>query len=140
MAGALLAGYGAGFGYELTQPSAPPANTALASWLEAHHLSYGLSGYWTSSSVTVDSDNRVQVRALTQFTMKRDLWMSNVGWYDPKLHYANFIVLDSGPGFFNHWEPRALVRKYFGRPDRTYQTGRYTVLVWNRNLLNSIPR
>ena len=116
----MLAGYGAGFGYELTQPSAPPANTALASWLEAHHLSYGLSGYWTSSSVTVDSDNRVQVRALMQFTMKRDLWMSNVGWYDPKLHYANFIVLDSGPGFFNHWEPRALVRKYFARPDRTY--------------------
>jgi hypothetical protein len=140
VAGALLAGYGAGFGYELTQPSAPPANTALASWLEAHHLSYGLSGYWTSSSVTVDSDNRVQVRALMQFTMKRDLWMSNVGWYDPKLHYANFIVLDSGPGFFNHWEPRALIRKYFGRPDRTYQAGRYTVLVWNRNLLNSIPR
>jgi hypothetical protein len=136
----VLAGYGAGFGYELTQPSAPPANTQLASWLEAHHLSYGLSGYWTSSSVTVDSDNRVQVRALMQFTMKRDLWMSNVGWYDPKLHYANFIVLDSGPGFFNHWEPRALVRKYFGRPDQTYQTGPYTVLVWNRNLLNSIPR
>ena len=136
----VLAGYGAGFGYELTQPSAPPANTQLASWLEAHHLSYGLSGYWTSSSVTVDSDNRVQVRALMQFTMKRDLWMSNVSWYDPKLHYANFIVLDSGPGFFNHWEPRALVRKYFGRPDQTYQTGPYTVLVWNRNLLNSIPR
>jgi hypothetical protein len=140
VAGTLLAGYGAGFGYELTQPSAPPANTEVASWLETHHLSYGLSGYWTSSSVTVDSDNRVQVRALMQFTMKRDLWMSNVGWYDPKLHYANFIVLDSAAGFFNHWEPRALVRKYFGRPARTYQIGRYTVLVWNRNLLNSIPR
>ncbi|MGH3232653.1 MAG: hypothetical protein ACRDOH_05255 [Streptosporangiaceae bacterium] len=140
LAGTLLAGYGAGFGYELTQPSAPPANTSLASWLEAHHLSYGLSGYWTSSSVTVDSGDRVQVRALMQYTMKRDLWMSNLSWYDPKLHYANFIVLDSQPGNFSHWEPRALVRKYFGTPARTYQTGPYTVLVWNRNLLNSIPR
>src|SRR5208282_4184494 len=62
----ILAGYTAGFGYELTQPSAPPANTSLASWLESHHLTYGLSGYWTSSSVTVDSGNRVQVRALAQ--------------------------------------------------------------------------
>ncbi len=136
----ILAGYTAGFGYELTQPSAPPANTSLASWLESHHLTYGLSGYWTSSSVTVDSGNRVQVRALAQYSMKRDLWMSNINWYNPKLHYANFIVFDSRPGFMNHWEPRALVRKYFGRPARIYHTGPYTVMVWNRNLLNSIPR
>ena len=136
----VLAGDTAGLGYELTQPSAPAANTSLASWLEAHHLTYGLSGYWTSSSVTVDSGNRVQVRALMQYSMKRDLWMSNIDWYNPKLHYANFIVLDSRPGFMNHWEPQALVRKYFGRPARVYHTGPYTVLVWNRNLLNSIPR
>jgi len=136
----ILAGYTAGFGYELTQPSAPPANTSLASWLESHHLTYGLSGYWTSSSVTVDSGNRVQVRALAQYSMKRDLWMSNINWYNPKLHYANFIVFDSRPGFMNHWEPRALVRKYFGRPARIYHTGPYTVMVWNRNLLTSIPR
>ena len=136
----VLAGYAAGLGYEISQPTAPPANTSLASWLEAHHFTYGLSGYWTSSSVTVDSGNRVQVRALMQFTMQRDLWMSNVSWYDPTLHYANFIVLDSRPGFMNHWEPRALVRKYFGRPARIYHTGPYTVMVWNRNLLNSIPR
>ena len=136
----VLAGYTAGLGYELTQPSAPAANTSLASWLEAHHLTYGLSGYWTSSSVTVDSGNRVQVRALMQYSMKRDLWMSNIDWYNPKLHYANFIVLDSRPGFMDHWEPQALVRKYFGRPARVYHTGPYTVLVWNRNLLNSIPR
>jgi hypothetical protein len=88
----------------------------------------------------VDSDNRVQVRALMQYTLKRDLWMSDVSWYDPKLHYADFIVLDSQPGFMNHWEPRALVQRYFGRPARTYQTGPYTVLVWNKNLLYSIPR
>jgi hypothetical protein len=136
----VLAGYTAGLGYELIQPSAPAANTSLASRLEAHHLTYGLSGYWTSSSVTVDSGNRVQVRALMQYSMKRDLWMSNIDWYNPKLHYANFIVLDSRPGFMDHWEPQALVRKYFGRPARVYHTGPYTVLVWNRNLLNSIPR
>jgi hypothetical protein len=137
---AVLAGYTAGLGYEISQPPVPPANTSLASWLLAHDLTYGLSGYWTSSSVTVNSGDRVQVRALMQFTMKRDLWMSKVSWYDPKRHYANFIVLDSMPGFMHHWEPRALIRKYFGHPARTYHTGPYTVLVWDRNLLNSIPR
>ncbi len=75
-----------------------------------------------------------------QYTMKRDLWMSDVSWYDPGRHYANFIVLDRLPGFMNHWEPRALIAKYFGRPALTYHTGPYTVLVWNRNLLDSIPR
>jgi hypothetical protein len=136
----VLAGYTAGLGYEISQPTAPPANTSLASWLLDHHLTYGLSGYWTSSSVTVDSDGRVDIRALAQFSLRRDLWMSDVSWYSPTLHYANFIVLDSRPGFMNHWEPRALVRKYFGRPARTYHTGPYTVLVWERNLLSSIPR
>ena len=137
---AVLAGYTAGLGYELSQPSAPPANTSLAPWLLDHHLTYGLSGYWTSSSVTVNSGGRVEIRALMQYSMKRDLWMSNATWYDPGRHYANFIVLDSVPGFMNHWEPRALIKKYFGRPARTYQIGRYTVMVWDRNLLPSIPR
>jgi hypothetical protein len=136
----VLAGYTAGLGYELSQPTAPPANTSLGPWLLDHHLTYGLSGYWTSSSVTVESGGRVEIRALMQYTMKRDLWMSNVSWYNPTLHYADFIVLDSRPGFMNHWEPRALIRKYFGRPARTYHTGPYTVLVWNRNLLSSVPR
>jgi hypothetical protein len=136
----VLAGYAAGLGYEISQPTAPPANTSLAPWLLDHHLTYGLSGYWTSSSVTVDSGGQVEIRALMQYSLKRDLWMSNVSWYSPKLHYANFVVLDSRPGFMNHWEPQALVRKYFGRPDRTYHTGPYTVLVWEKNLLNSVPR
>jgi hypothetical protein len=136
---AVLAGYAAGLGYELVQPSAPPANTKLASFLLAHDLRYGLSGYWTSSSVTVDSDGKVQVRALAKATVQEDLWMSNGGWYDPKQHYANFVVLDSGPGFMNRWEPLALVRQYFGRPVRVYTTGWYTILVYDKNLLPEIP-
>jgi len=135
----VLAGYAAGLGYEVTQPALPAANTSLATWLLDHHLTYGLSGYWTSSSVTLDSDNKVQVRALMQFTMQRDLWMSNQAWYDPQTHYADFIVLDSTPGYFSHWEPLALIKKYFGTPAKVYQTGPYTVLVWNRNLLPDIP-
>ncbi len=135
----VLAGYTAGFGWELAQPSEPPANTALASWLLEHHLTYGLSGYWTSSSVTVESGERVQVRALMQYSFQPDLWMSNVSWYNPKRHYANFLVLDSQPGNFSHWEPIFLTKKYFGVPARIYHTGPYTIMVWNRNLLKDVP-
>jgi len=75
-----------------------------------------------------------------QFTGRRDLWMSEVSWYNPALHYANFVVLDSQPGFTSHWEPQALIRKYFGHPAWLRHTGPYTVLVWDKNLLLSIPR
>jgi hypothetical protein len=135
----VLAGYTAGFGYELTQPSEPPANTALTSWLLEHHLTYGLSGYWTSSIVTVESGERVQVRALMQYSFQPDLWMSNVQWYNAREHYANFLVYDSTPGNFSHWVPIGLTRKYFGTPAKTYHYGPYTILVWNRNLLEEIP-
>ena len=135
----VLIGYAAGLGWEVTQPALPAANTSLATWLADHHLTYGLSGYWTSSVVTLDSGNKVQVRALMQHTMHDDLWMSKEAWYDPQTHYANFIVLDSAPGYFSHWEPLALIKKYFGTPARIYHTGPYTVLVWNKNLLPSIP-
>jgi hypothetical protein len=89
--------------------------------------------------VTLDSDNRVQVRTLSQFTMQADLWMANETWYDPRAHYANFIVVDSQPGYFSFWEPGRLIKKYFGKPARIYRFGPYTVLVWHRNLLLSIP-
>ncbi|HEX6528003.1 MAG TPA: hypothetical protein VF070_49470 [Streptosporangiaceae bacterium] len=139
-AGAIvLAGYTAGLGWELAQPAKPMANIQLATWLERHHLTYGLSGYWTSSSVTVDSGGKAEVRALMQYTMKKDLWMTNELWYQPWAHYANFIVLDSQPGYFTHWEPVALIKKYFGTPEQVYRTGPYTIEVWNHNLLPKIP-
>jgi len=140
IAGAVvLAGYTAGFGYELTQPSQPPANIGLASWLYRHHLTYGLSGYWAGSSVTLNSHQQVKVRVLMQYTLKPDLWMSNSGWYNPKLHRANFVITDSKPGNFSHWEPYLLIKRYFGPPARTYHLGRYTIMVWHRNLLKDLP-
>ncbi len=135
----VLIGYDAGLGWEITQPALPAANTSLATWLFDHHLTYGLSGYWTSSVVTLDSDNRVQVRTVSQFTMQADLWMANETWYDPQTHYANFIVVDSQPGYFSFWDPHQLIKKYFGKPARIYRLGPYTVLVWHKNLLLSIP-
>lgn len=140
-AGALvLAGYLAGLGYELTQPAVPPENSALASWLTAHHLTYGLAGYWQASSVTVEGDGRVAIRALAGGSIRPYLWLAKTSWYDSAPHRATFVVIDTQTPTFAAWLPRATVERYFGPPVRTYHTGPYTILVWDKNLLASISR
>lgn len=140
-AGALvLLGYLAGLAHEVVQPASPPANARVASWLEAHNLRYGLGGYWESSIVTVETGGQVKVRALLKDSLRPDLWLAKTSWYDPASGQATFIVLSSTPGFMNNWEPRSLIRRYFGRPTREYTVGPYTVLVWDANLLSGIPR
>ena len=136
----VLLGYLGGLAHDVVQPASPPAFAPVASWLQAHHLRYGLGGYWESSIVTVQTDGQVKVRALLKPTLAPDLWLAKPAWYDPAGQQANFVVLSSTPGFMNNWEPRALISKYFGRPARVYNFGPYTVMVWNRNLLASLPR
>ena len=136
----VLLGYLGGLAHDVVQPASPPAFAPVASWLQAHHLRYGLGGYWESSIVTVQTDGQVKVRALLKPTLAPDLWLAKPAWYDPAGQQANFVVLSSTPGFMNNWEPRALISTYFGRPARVYNFGPYTVMVWNRNLLASLPR
>ena len=135
----VLLGYLGGLAHDAAQPAAPLPTTQVASWLQAHDLRYGLGGYWESSIVTVQTDGQVKVRALLKNTMEADLWQAKPAWYDPAGQQADFIVLSSAPGYL-YWEPRALIAKYFGHPAREYHVGPFTVLVWDRNLLPSIPR
>ena len=137
---AVLLGYLGGLAHEVVQPAAPPDGSQVASWLEAHHLRYGLGGYWQSSIVTVDTGGQVKVRAVVGTnTMGPYLWLAKPSWYDPAAQQANFVVLDSTRSYL-YWEPRAVIAKYFGRPAREYNVGPFTVMVWDRNLLSSIPR
>ena len=135
----VLLGYLGGLAHEVAQPASPPDFAPVASWLQAHGLRYGLGGYWESSIITVETGGQVKVRALLKNSMARDLWLAQPSWYDPASQRADFIVLSRAPGLLN-WEPRALIAKYFGQPARQYNFGPYTVLVWDRNLLPSIPR
>jgi hypothetical protein len=135
----LLASYLAGLGYELTQPSVPPENSTLTSWLAAHGLTNGLAGYWQASSVTVASGGRVTIRPLAPQSMRPYLWMSKASWYDPASYNATFIVIDTQTPYYATWLPRATIKKYEGTPVRTYHTGPYTILVWQQNLLPAIP-
>ena len=135
LAGALLAGYGASLGYAAAQPSVPAANARLAAFLAAHHLTSGIGGYWESSVVTVGSDGAVTIRAVLPGTLQPDLWEAKGSWYDSGPNRATFLVTDSAPGFFNHWQPNPAALAALGRPARTYHVGPYTVYVWNKNLL-----
>jgi len=135
LAGALLAGYGASLGYAAAQPSVPPANAQLAAFLAAHHLTSGIGGYWESSVVTVGSDGAVTIRAVLPGTLQPDLWEAKGSWYDSGPNRATFLVTDSAPGFFNHWQPSPAALAALGRPAKTYHVGPYTVYVWNKNLL-----
>ena len=136
----VLAGYLGGLAHNVAQPASPPAFARVASWLQAHHLRYGLGGYWESGIVTVQTGGQVKVRALLKATLEPDLWLAKPAWYDPTAQQANFVVLSSTPGFENNWEPRALVSRYFGRPAHVYNFGPYTVMVWDRNILSDVPR
>jgi hypothetical protein len=137
LAAALLAGYLASLGYAAAQPSAPPANLQLASFLAGHHLTEGVGGYWQSSIVTVDSDGSVTVRALLPGALQPDLWESKPSWYDPASYRPTFLVTDRQPGFFNYWQPNPAALAAYGPPARTYHVGPYTVFVWDKNLLLS---
>ena len=135
LASALAVGYLASLGYAAAQPSVPPANAQLATFLTEHHLTSGISGYWQSSIVTVGSDGAATVRAV-QPSLRPYLWETKGSWYDQR---ATFLVTENQAGYFNHFQPSASALAALGPPARTYHVGPYTVLVWNKNLLSS-PR
>jgi hypothetical protein len=138
--GALLAGYAASLGWAAAQPPVPAMNARLVTFLQAHHLTSGIGGYWESSVVTVGSDGAVTIRAVLPGTLAPDLWESKASWYDPGSSQANFLVTSKTPGFFHHWQPSQAALAALGRPARIYHTGPYTVYVYDKNLLAELPR
>jgi hypothetical protein len=138
----VLAGYLGGLAYAVAQPSVPPQNQQLTSWLADHHLRTGLSGYWEANVVTLTSSNTVQIRQVTVSRGQVVPYFTEyeAAWFDPHQSSANYVVLARTgtaeyPGFTNE---RAVLAT-FGPPAHVYRVGsRYEVLVWNRNLLNDL--
>jgi hypothetical protein len=136
----VLLGYVVGLVHEAVQPSVPAQNQRLTTWLAAHHLHGGLSGYWQSNVVTLTSADNVQIRAVSSVRdrLVRGVLESDSTWFNPAHHYANFVVFAPGaPGYTGFHAPQATVAT-FGPPARTYHVGRDTVLVWNYNLLTRL--
>jgi hypothetical protein len=130
-------GYFGALAYGVAQPSAPPADQPLASWLVAHRLTDGLAGYWEASSTTVDSGGRVLVSAVTvsRGRLVPYNWETDDSDYNPSLHYANFVVT-GGPLPLSGVRSAAL--RTFGPPQRVYRYDGYIVMVWDTNLLRRL--
>jgi len=131
-------GYLGALAYDVAQPSAPPANQPLASWLVAHRLTDGLAGYWQAASTTVDSGGRVLVSAVTLDGHGRLVpyqWETDDSGYNPSLHYANFVVVNGPLPLGGAW---SAALRTFGRPQQVYRYDGYTVMVWPTNLLSRL--
>jgi hypothetical protein len=147
----VLCGYLAGLVFEIRQPAVPAQNAGLTSWLEAHHLRDGLSGYWAANVVTLTSGNQVRVRSLDSVggTLRATRQLVKTEWYDPSRESANFVVVYNGfagtrpftgfTGVVGFPDAREVIAT-FGAPARTYRSGQYTIFVWDKNLLTILPR
>ena len=135
----VIAGYMSAFGYSAAQRATPGEDSALAGWLVAHGLRYGL-GESSANVVTVETGARVEVVPVTVAggRVRVLLYQSSAAAYDPRLHDADFLITRVPAGRSGETAvtvPDAAVRATFGPPARTYRFDGYTVLVWNVNLL-----
>jgi hypothetical protein len=133
-------GYLISLGRVVTLPAVPPQDAALAEWLDAHHLTCGLAGYWDANITTLDAAGRIRLRSALADGLRvtADYWEVKTAWYLPTANEATFMVLVPGPPGFTRYPTIAAVRHTFGQPARIYYLGSYTIVVWNKNLLDSL--
>jgi hypothetical protein len=132
----VLAGYLVALIYGVSLPAVPNPNRPLITWLESHHLYYGVAGYWESNSVTLYSHERVQVRYLGPLNdgkLAMAAWESQRSWYNPKLHDARFVIWDR----YLSSSVRD-VTATFGRPAHSYRVAGERIFVYDHNLLRDL--
>lgn len=127
----------AALGYNDIKPKAVPPSTQLTAWLEAHHLTSGLAGYWESNITTLDSGGRVRLVSTVGGGTTAQPYESNATWFDPAKYQANFIVSYSASTDPSPVQP-SVVRAWYGTPARVYHFEDYTIMVYDYNLLTRV--
>jgi hypothetical protein len=130
---ALLACYCAMLGFAAAQQQTPPANAALAAWLQQHGLRSGLAGYWEASVVTVETEGAITMGSVTPLRTGKLAprhWEQDMRIFDPATHRANFVVLAPDSPM-----SESDVLRTFGPAAHVYRVETYTILVWSKNLL-----
>jgi hypothetical protein len=113
--------------------SAPQEARTLSTFLLGKGLTSGVGDYWSSSIVTVDTSNKVEVRPValgSTGTLQRYTLQSAASWYQGQTF--RFFVYDSG----NVWQnvTASAAEKSFGAPAATYDVGSYRVLTYPRGI------
>ena len=126
-------------GYAAAQPARPPHDAAIADWLLAHHLTSGLGGYWNANITTLITGGEVHVAPVTSGGTYGYLWESKESWFDPHVFSANFIVTTTQQQGGED-VPLKDALAWYGKPAQSYVVDQYTVLVYNRNLLETTIR
>jgi hypothetical protein len=136
LAGVLVC-YIAMLGYDVAQPATLDTEHAIVPWLEAHHLSTGIGTYTEDNLISVDSGGKINVYTVTwrKSGAVARAYESKLSWYNPKLHYANFVVENSADQIRVSLVPMRDIIALAGPPAHTYHYQTFTVLVWNSNLL-----
>ena len=121
--------FAAGLGYTLAQPAPVQSASALASWLEVHHLRNGVGGYWTASITTVESRGAITVRPVwadPDGKLGRYMKLSTATWYSGQ--HFQFLVY-STPTY--QGVDTVSATQTWGAPAHIYVVGDYHVLVWS---------
>jgi hypothetical protein len=133
-------GYLLALGYAAATPAVPAHDQALANWLGAHHLTAGVGSFAEGSSVDVASHGAVTVTVPwfhRGFVSRGSLFEQDAASFDPRQHYANFVVTTAQDGSAFYIQPSWIIRD-FGKPARIYHFQAWTIMTWNKNLLDDI--
>jgi hypothetical protein len=128
-------------GYNATRRAWPVTpQQRVGTWLAAHHLTYGLAGFWNASAVSVASGNTVEVRPVRVFhdRVVTTLLESSANWYDAQQHDATFVIASNWQNCSGTCLASVQLEKSFGAPSATYHAYGYTILVWDHNLLTHL--
>jgi hypothetical protein len=122
-----------------TQPVRTPLAARLAGWLTAHHLTYGIAGYWDASDVTVASSDKVEVRPvrLVSGHLAGPSWEISTYWYNSGRNRATFAIAHSGR-YTTSNVPASVFEQYLGLPTAIYTVGSRQVLVYDYNILTRV--
>ncbi len=116
-------------------PATQPSDNVIA-WLEAHHLSYGLAGYWSASATTQNAGGKVEIRtiAITGETAWTYNWEMDTGWYDAARNYANFVAVEDQYSSLT----TKMAEQAFGTPASIGSVPGWEILVYHKNLLTQV--
>ena len=118
-----------------TFPVAAQRSNDLIAWLSAHHLKYGLAGYWSAGVTTENAGGKIQLFPFAIKAKKAETydWETNTAWYDASKYDANFVAIEAKFAI-----TKAQAERVFGKPASIAKVPGWTILVYDHNLLTKV--